>query len=167
MRLFVVLALGFFDWLGETSPKWPMLCRVGRKTTTQPISQSLYTRHAHNRLTAFGPGLPGRPVPEATLTHSHPSWSSDILYHLPPSTTIYSILCVQITCMTVLFDNLCPGPLGLGPSTSYSVHFFTHLSSFCSTCPYHRSLLCCNTNVMSSIPSLSLSQLLIWKFFFA
>jgi len=44
MRAFVVLGLFFFhtkprDWLGETSPKWPVLCRVGRKTTTQSISQ--------------------------------------------------------------------------------------------------------------------------------
>ena len=29
------------DWLGETSPKWPVLCRVGRKTTTQAINQSI------------------------------------------------------------------------------------------------------------------------------
>ena len=27
------------DRLGETSPKWPILFRVGRKTTTQPINQ--------------------------------------------------------------------------------------------------------------------------------
>ena len=50
--------------------------------------------------------------------------------------------------------------LGLEPSTSYSMHFFTQLSSsFRNTCPYHRSLFCCNsnTNVMSSIPDLSLS----------
>jgi len=26
------------DWAGETSPKWPTLCPVGRKTTTQPIN---------------------------------------------------------------------------------------------------------------------------------
>jgi len=52
-------------------------------------------------------------------------------------------------------------PLGLGPSTSYSVHFFTQSSSsFHSTCPYKRSLFCCNTNAMSSIPSLSLNSLL-------
>jgi len=29
------------DWLGETSPKWPILCRVGCKTTTQPINTAL------------------------------------------------------------------------------------------------------------------------------
>ena len=27
------------DWLGRTSPKWPILCLVGRKTLTQSISQ--------------------------------------------------------------------------------------------------------------------------------
>jgi len=33
-------------------------------------------------------------------------------------------------------------PLGLAPSTSYSIHFFTKLlSSFCNTCPYHRNVL--------------------------
>jgi len=30
------------DWLGRTSPKWPILCRVGRKTLTQSINQSFY-----------------------------------------------------------------------------------------------------------------------------
>ena len=34
-----------------------------------------------------------------------------------------------------------------------------HHHFFRSTCPYQRSLFCCNTNVMSSIPSLSLSSL--------
>jgi len=33
----------------------------------------------NNRLPAFVPGLPGRPVPTETLSHSHPSWSSDSL----------------------------------------------------------------------------------------
>ena len=120
----------------------------------------LFLNNTHNRLTAFRPGLPSyRPVPEETFTHSHPSRSSDILYQLPSFTTIHRILFIQFTCLTVLFDNLSPGPLplGLGPSTSYSMHFFTQSSSFRSTCPYHRSLFCCNTNAMSSISNLSLS----------
>ena len=29
--------------------------------------------HTHNRLTAFVRDYPGKPVPEETLTHSHPS----------------------------------------------------------------------------------------------
>ena len=74
-----------------------------------------------------------RPVAEKTFTHSHPSCSSDILYQLPPSTTIYSILLVQFTCLTVLFHYFSPGPLwsslGLKPSTTYSIHFFTKSSS--------------------------------------
>ena len=50
MRAFVVLCLVFLltkprDWLGETFPKWPMLCRVGRKTTTQSINQSVFVPH--------------------------------------------------------------------------------------------------------------------------
>ena len=28
------------DWLGRTSPKWPILCRVGRKTLTQSATHS-------------------------------------------------------------------------------------------------------------------------------
>jgi len=51
-------------------------------------------------------------------------------------------------------------PLGLAPSTSYSIHFFTQsLSSFCSTCPYHHNLFCCSTKIVSSNPSFSLSAL--------
>jgi len=42
----------------------------------------------------------GEPVPEETFTHSHLPWSSTILYHLPPSTRIYSILLVQFKCLT-------------------------------------------------------------------
>jgi len=32
-------------------------------------------------------------------------------YQLPPSTTIHSVLLVQFACLTVLFHNLCQGPL--------------------------------------------------------
>jgi len=52
-------------------------------------------------------------------------------------------------------------PLGLAPSTSYSIHIFTQsLSSFRSTCPYYRNPFCCSTKIMSSYPSLSLNPLL-------
>ena len=88
--------------------------------------------HTHNRLTAVRPVLPGRPVPEETLTHLHPSWSSDILYQLPPFTTIHSILCVQFrarqSSLTTSLQFLFGLPLGLGPSTSYTMHFFTQSS---------------------------------------
>ena len=62
---------------------------------------------------------------------------------------------------TTSFQVLFGLPLGLEPSTSYSMHFFTQSSSsFRSTCPYNHSLFCCNTKAMSSIPSLSLNSLL-------
>jgi len=75
-----------------------------------------------------------------------------ILYQLLPSTTIHSILPVQITCLAIFLHNLFPHPLWStswsGPSTSYSIHFFTRsVSSFRSTCPYHRNLLCCSIKI--------------------
>jgi len=107
---------------------------------------------------------PGRPVPEETFTHSHPSWSSNILYQLPPfircmTSSLFNLRAWQsfsTTSLQVLFGL----PPGLGPSTSETIQFFTQSSSFLNTCPYHRSLFCCNTNAMSSIPSLSHSSLL-------
>ena len=56
---------------------------------------------------------PGRPVPEETFTHSHPSGSTCFLYHLSPFATVHGILFVQFTSLTVLSDNLSPGPLWL------------------------------------------------------
>ena len=60
-------------------------------------------------LRPFVRDYPGEPVPEETLTHS-PSWSSSSLYQLLPSTTIHSILPVQITgtCLAVFLHNLFP-----------------------------------------------------------
>ena len=42
---FLLCSFQFFstkprDWLGRMSPKWLILCRVGRKTSTQSVSQS-------------------------------------------------------------------------------------------------------------------------------
>ena len=84
---------------------------------------------------------------------------------LPQSIMIHGILSVQFTCLTVFFTishQVFFGlPLGLAPSTSYSIYFFTQsLSSFRSTCPHHRSLFCCSTEIMSSKPSLPLNSLL-------
>jgi len=107
----------------------------------------------------------GEPRPEETFTHSHLSWSSIIPYLLHSSNTIHGIFLVQSThwqsfsmfSLQVFFGL----PLGLAPSTSYSIYFFTQsLSSFRNTCPYHCSLLCCSTEIMSSNLSLSLNPLL-------
>jgi len=79
----------------------------------------------------------GEPVPKETITHLHLSWSSIIPsssicynpWHLPvqfTSLVVFSTICLQV------FFGL---RLGLAPSTSYSIHFFTQsLSCLCSTC---------------------------------
>ena len=77
---------------------------------------------AHNRLTAFGPGLPGLASTRRNIPLSHPSWSSDILYQLLPVNTQYtsSLFCLrawQSSLTTYL--QVCFGlPLGIGPSAS-------------------------------------------------
>ena len=104
----------------------------------------------------------GEPVPEGTFTHSHLSWLAIIPYLLPLSITIHGILHLQFTCLTVFSHNFFARFLWSaswpGTSISYFIHFFTQsLSSFCSTCPYHRTLLCCSTEIMS------LSQPFTWN----
>jgi len=55
---------------------------------------------------------------------------------------------------TTSFHVLFGLPLGLEPSTSYSIHFFTQpVSSFHNTCSYHHNLFCCSTKIISSFLS--------------
>ena len=106
-------------------------------------------------LRPFVRDYPGEPVPEETLTRP-PSWSSSNLYQLFPSTTVHSILLVQITCLAIFLHNLSPCPLW---SISWSgalhliFHTFLHPISvfFRNTCPNLRNLLCCSTKSISSI----------------
>ena len=56
---------------------------------------------------------PGRPLPKETFTHSHPSWSSAILYQLPLSTTIYSILFVHLRAWQTSHTNSLQALFGL------------------------------------------------------
>jgi len=104
----------------------------------------------------------GRYQKKHSPTHTHPVRQTSFInfLHLLRSiaSSLFNLRTLQsfsTTSVKVLFGL----PLGLGPSTSYSMHFFTQ-SSFRNTCPYHHSLFCCNTNVMSSTSSLSLSSLL-------
>ena len=66
----------------------------------------------------------GEPVPAETLTHP-PSWSSSNPCQLLPSTTIHSILPVQITCLAIFLHNLSPCPVW---STSWygALHLIFH-----------------------------------------
>jgi len=47
-------------------------------------------------------------VPEETLTHSHLSWSSAILYQFPAFTMIHSLLSVQVVFLAVFLHDFCP-----------------------------------------------------------
>jgi len=90
----------------------------------------------------------------------HPIFIS--FFHLPRSiaSSVFRLRAWQSFC-TTSFHVLFGLPLGLEPSTSYSIHFFTEsVSAFRSTCPYHRNLFCYSINIISSIPSLSLNSLL-------
>ena len=96
--------------------------------------------------------------------HTHPGQRTSFItfLHLQRSmaSSLFS-LCAWQSSRTTSLQVLFGPPLGLEPSTSHCMHFFTQSSSsFRSTCPYQRSLFCCNINAMSSTPSLSLSSLL-------
>jgi len=102
----------------------------------------------------------GEPVPEESFTHSHLLWSSVIPYLLPLSITIHGILPVQFMCLTVFFHNLSQSffwPTSWPGTLHFILHTFLHLIIvfFHSTCPCHRNLFRCSTEIMSSNPALS------------
>ena len=106
----------------------------------------------------------GRYQKKHSPAHTHPGQRTSFItfLHLQRSmaSTLFSLRAWQSS-RTTSFQVLFGLPLGLEPSTSYSMHFFTQSSpSFRSTCPYQHSLFCCNINAMSSTISLSLSSLL-------
>jgi len=81
----------------------------------------------------------------------HPIFIS--FFHLPRpiASSLFKLRAWQ-SFYTTSFHVLFGLPLGLEPSTSYSIHFFTQsMSSFRSTCPYHRNLFFCSINIISSI----------------
>ena len=116
-------------------------------------------RHTHThttvlRLCGFCPGQPGwagtrRNIHPLTpiVVINHPLSASSIYYdpwHPPCSVYVPgSFFAQSLSRFSLVYFSI-----------SYSIHFFTQLlSSFCSTCPYHGNLFCCNTNIMSSNPS--------------
>ena len=141
---------------------WILFSLTGRREST--VESTNYT---HNRLTAFvlsGTTLVGWYQKKHSPTHTKPDHRTSfiILLHLQRSmaSSLFILRAWQssrTTSLQVLFGL----PLGLGPWTLYAIHFFTQSSSsFRGTCPYLRSLFCCKTNAMSSVPSLCLSSLL-------
>ena len=100
---------------------------------------------------------PGEPVPEETFTHSHLICFIHLLWSMASS--LFNPPAWQS-----FFHNLSPSFLWstsyIYPSTSYFIHFFTQsLFSFRNTCPYHRNLFRCSTEIMTSNASLSLNPL--------
>ena len=111
--------------------------------------------HTHTHTTVYrllsGTTRVGRYEKKHSPTHTQPDHRTSfiIFLHLQRSTaSSLFILRAWQSSRTISLQVLFGLPLGLGPS------------SFRSTCPYQRSLFCCNTNAMSSIPSLSLNSLL-------
>ena len=95
--------------MGRTSPKWPVLCRVGRKTLTQ--SCKTVRNYTSQQQPFYGPLSRTTRVSRYEKKHSPmhpPSRPSSNLYQLLPSTTIYRILPVPITCLAIFLHNLSP-----------------------------------------------------------
>ena len=91
--------------------------------------------------------------------HSHPSSSSDVLYHLPPFTMINGILFVHFTCLTVLSYNLSRSSLVFLLFLDPQLHT-PYISS-----PNHRLLFAAHANAACSAATpmlchLSLNSLL-------
>ena len=118
--------------------------------------------HTHTTILWLSGFCPGQPGWVAARRNIHPLTPILVINHPLSASSIYYDPWhpVKFTYLTVFSHNLQVFfglPLGLAHSTSYSIHFFTQsLSSFCSTCPYHRNLFCCTTTIMSSNPSLCL-----------
>ena len=97
----------------------------------------------------------GRYQKELSPTHTYPNQRASfiIFLHLQRSmaSSLFGLRAWQSS-RTTSFQVFFGLPLGLEPSTSCSIHFFTQSSSsFRNTWPYQRSLFCCNTNAMSNI----------------
>ena len=133
-------------------------------------SQSESTRHFLNRpmhihtqpfngLWSGSTSPVGQYQKKHSPTHTYPDHRISFI-HLLQSTTsslfsLHGWHSFWVTSLQVLFGL----PLGLGPSTSYTMHFFTQLSSFRSTCPYHRSL-----NRPTKEPKPQFPSLGVWNF---
>ena len=117
------------DYGVRRGPSCPWV-RFGWPDPTQPISwltqpnpnQQQQEQPFNGRLS--GTTRVGR-YQNKTFTRSHPSWSTYFLYHLSPFATVHGILSIQLTCLTVLSNNLFPGPLWSSP-WSWTLNFILH-----------------------------------------
>ena len=109
----------------------------------------------------------GRYQKKHSPTHTHPDHRTSFIILLYLQRSMASSLFIlrawqssHTTSVQVLFGL----PLGLGPSTSYSIHFFTQSSSsFRSTCPYQRSLFWYSAAIPMLCHLYLVSQLFTWE----
>jgi len=108
----------------------------------------------------------GRYQKKHSPTHTHADHQTSFIKFLHFLRSIASSvfnLCAWQSFSTTSLQVLFSLPLGLGPSASCSIHFFTQSSSsFHNTCPSHHSLFCV-IPFFSSIPLKNFSPLLTWK----
>jgi len=122
--------------------------------------------YTHNRFTALwilsGTTRVSWYQKKHSPTHTHRGHQSS--YLLPPSTTIHGILPIQSTCFmsfsTISLQVFFGLPLGLAPPLHTPLFLHPIVIFFRNTCPYHRNLFCCSTEIVSSNPSLPLNSLL-------
>jgi len=112
--------------------------------------------HTHTTVLWLSGFCLGQPGWASTRRNIHPLTLIVVINHALSASSIYCnpwhLLCSISTNSLQVFFRL---PLGLAPSTFYSIPFFTQsLSSFRSTYPHHRNLFCCSTEIMSSKSSL-------------
>ena len=96
-----------------------------------------------------------------SLTHTNPGHRTSFINCLH---FLRSTVC-SFYMLTVLFDNLSPGPLwssSMSWTLYYILHAFLHpvIIFFTQHMPIPMQPVCCNTSATSSIPSLSLSSFL-------
>ena len=160
------------SWLHQSLPhaEDPAF-RPHRRTYSLSTRQQMHEHssiHTHIHTQPFNGPLSGttwvsRYQKKHSPTHTHPNHQTSFInfLHLLRSiaSSLFNLRAWQFfstTSLQVLFGF----PLGLKPSTSYSIHFFTQsLSSFRNACPYDRNLFCCRTEIMLSSLNLSLSSL--------
>jgi len=109
----------------------PVSTRVTNPLFQNSYSTLRYKTHTHTQpfnCPWSGTTKVGRYQKKHSPTNTHPDEQTST-YTTPPSAMIHSILCIQFTCLTVLFHNLPPGPLWF---TSWSgtpcfiLHAFLH-----------------------------------------
>jgi len=142
------------------SPK--MLFQTSWKANLQtPVYLETHTQ-THNRFTALwnlsGTTRVSRYQKKHSPTHTYMGHQSSLSALRSMASSIFNPRALQ-SFSTISLQVFFGLPLGLVPSTSYSIHFFTQsLSSFHSTCPYHHNLFRCSTEIMDSNSSLPLNS---------